>query len=103
MIIEERKSANGKNTYYRFKWGNRSNEKMSSGIFTYTKPKSQVEKNHNKEALAILEIKRSQLVIDRQSVGTGFIPSHRYKNNFLDFYNDFVTKNARAGKRHLAT
>src|SRR5450755_4786039 len=103
MTVEERKSANGKKMYYRFIWGNGTNEKIGAGVFTYTKPKTQIEKNHNKEALAILEIKKSQLVIDRQSVGIGFIPAHRYKNNFLDFYNDFVEKNARKGKRHLAT
>ena len=103
MIIETRQSANGKKTYYRFKWGNRSSDKISAGIYTYTKPKNQVEKSHNKEALAILEIKRSQMIIDRQAIGTGYIPAHRYKNNFLDYYENFVKKNARDGKRHLAT
>ena len=103
MIIEERQSVNGKKTYYRFRWGNSSSDRISSGIFTWSKPKTQTEKNHNKEALAILEIKRSQMVIDSQSVGTGYIPAHRYKSNFLDFYQDFVKKNAREGKRHLAT
>jgi hypothetical protein len=72
MIIEERQSANGKETYYRFRWGKASSDRLSSGIFTWSKPKTQVEKNHNKEALAILEIKRSQMVIDRQSTGTGY-------------------------------
>jgi integrase len=103
MTIEERKSDNGKKIYYRFKWGNRTSDKMSAGIFTFTKPRTQVEKNHNKEALAILEIKRSQLMIDRQAIGTGYIPAHRYKHNFLDFFDDFVKKNARKGKRHLQT
>ncbi len=103
MTIEERKSATGKKTYYCFIWGHAASEKMSAGIFTYTKPKTQIEKNHNKEALAMLEIKKSQLVIDRQSVGTGFMPTHQYKNNFIDFYDDFVEKNVRKGKRHLAT
>jgi integrase len=103
MVIEQRQSGNGKKIYYRFVWGRSSNEKISAGIFTYTKPKNQIEKNHNKEALMLLEIKRSQLIIDRQSVGTGYIPAHRYKSNFIDFYEDFVKKNARAGKRHLAT
>lgn len=51
--------------------------------------------------MALLEIKRSQLIIDRQSIGTGYIPAHRYKINFLDFFEEFVRKNARQGKRHL--
>jgi hypothetical protein len=79
MIIEKQQSANGKKTYYRFKWGKDSNDKMSAGIFTHTKPINQVEKSHNKEALAILEIKKSQLIIDRQSIGTGYIPAHATK------------------------
>src|SRR5450631_1917163 len=103
MVIEQRQSGNGKKIYYRFVRGRQSNDKISAGIFTFTKPKNQVEKNHNKEALMLLEIKRSQLIIEQQSIGTGYIPAHRYKSNFLDFYQDFVKKNAREGKRHLAT
>jgi hypothetical protein len=75
MTTEERLSANRKKTYYRFIWGHSATEKMSAGIFTYTKPKTQIEKNHYKEAIAILEMKRSQLVIDQQSIGTGYISS----------------------------
>ncbi|HTN05149.1 site-specific integrase [Agriterribacter sp.] len=101
MIIEERLSANGKKIYYRFIWGRGSSDKMSAGIFTYAKPKSQIEKNHNKESLTILELKRSQLVLDRQSIGTGYIPAHRYKQNFLEFFEEFTKKNVRKGKRHL--
>lgn len=101
MTIEERPSANGKKIYYRFVWGHGASDKMSAGIFTYAKPKTQVEKNHNKEALVLLEIKRSQLVIDRQAIGTGYIAAHRYKQNFLDFFEGYVKKNVRKGKRHL--
>jgi hypothetical protein len=54
MIIEERKSANGKKIYYRFVWGRSASDKMSVGFFTWSKPKTLTEKNHNKEALAIL-------------------------------------------------
>ena len=86
MIIEERLSANAKKIYYRFIWGRGSKDRMSAGMFTYAHPKSQVEKNHNKEVLAMLELKRSQLILDRQSIGMGYIPAHRYKQNFLDFF-----------------
>jgi len=92
MVIKQRQSANGKKIYYRFVWRRQSNDKISAGIFTYTKPKNQVEKNHNKEAIMLLEIKRSELIIEQQSIGTGYIPAHRYKSNFLDFYQDFVKK-----------
>ena len=101
MIIEERLSANAKKIYYRFIWGRGSKDRMSAGMFTYAHPKSQVEKNHNKEVLAMLELKRSQLILDRQSIGMGYIPAHRYKQNFLDFFEEFVANNIRTGKRHL--
>ncbi len=101
MIIEQRKSANGKKIYYRFKWGQGGMEKMSSGIYTYAKPQTQTEKNHNKEALALLDIKQSQLVLEQQSIGTNYIPAHKYKHNFLDFYQEFVVNNKRFRRRHL--
>lgn len=86
MTIEERLSANEKKIYYRYRWGRAADEKMASGIFTYAKPKSQTEKNHNKEALALLEIKRSQLIIEQQSVGTNYI-------ELQNLYFDFTGKN----------
>lgn len=60
-----------------------------------------MEKNHNKEALTILEMKKSQLILDRQAIGSGYIPVHRYKENFLDFFKEYVDNNVRKGKRHL--
>jgi hypothetical protein len=64
-------------------------------------PKSQTEKNHNKEAFALLEVKKSQLTLEFQSIGTAHIPSHKFKHNFLDYYHDFVEANKRKGNRHL--
>ena len=103
MTVETRLSANGDKTYYRFIWGKQPSEKAGSGVSTYTRPKTAIEKNHNKEALILLELKRSQLSLDRQTIGTGYIPAHRYQNNFLDFFEDFVKKHVRLGKRHLAS
>ncbi len=74
---------------------------MSTGIFTYTKPKDQIQKNHNKEALMILETKRSQMILDGQAISSGYIPQHKIKNNFFDYYAEFVKLNARKGNRHL--
>jgi hypothetical protein len=42
MIIEERKFANGKKIYYRFVWGRSASDKMSAGIYTWSKPKTPV-------------------------------------------------------------
>jgi hypothetical protein len=35
------------------------------------------------------------LTIEQQATATAFIPSHRFKDNFLDFYAEFVNNNKR--------
>ncbi len=74
---------------------------MSTGVFTYVKPKDQVQRNHNKEAMTILEMKRSQMILDHQAISSGYLPQHKIKNNFLDYYADFVKQNSYKGNRHL--
>jgi|GEM_PF-4790668 len=86
---------------YYYEWGKGPGERKAAGIFTYTKPRDIIQKNHNKEALALLETKKSQMVIDAQSIGTPFVPAHRFKSNFLDYYSEFVDGNKRPGNRHL--
>jgi len=48
--------------------GKAAGQRRSLEIFTYTKPKGQLQKNHNKEAFAIMEHKHSQIILDRQSI-----------------------------------
>jgi integrase len=99
--ISGKVTRNGQKIWYTYEWGKGSCERKAAGIFTYKKPKDQIQKNHNKEALALLETKKSQMVIDQQSIGTPFIPTHRFKENFLDYYANFVEENKRPGNRHL--
>jgi hypothetical protein len=47
--------------YYDF--GRGAGKLPSTGIFIYKKPKDQIQRNHNKEALALLETKKSQVTI----------------------------------------
>jgi integrase/recombinase XerD len=102
ISILERLSADKSKEYYTLQWGRNAGERISTGIFTYMAPKNQIQKNHNKEALAILETKRSQLILESQAVNSGHIPAHKFKRNFLDFYKEFVDANARHGNRSLA-
>jgi integrase len=101
ISITPRTTRNGKRIYYTLEWGKGSGERSATGIFTYAKPKDQLQRNHNKEALAILETKRSLLILERQAIGTGIMPSHKFKANFLDYYAEFVENNKQAGNRHL--
>jgi integrase len=64
--------------------------------------KDQIQKNHNKEALKLLEVKKSQLTIEHQAIGSAFIPAHKFKSNFLEYYEEFVKTNSRKGNRHLS-
>lgn len=99
--ISGKVSRNGQKTWYTFEWGKGTGQRVAAGVYTFTSPKDQTQKNHNKQALDLLETKKSQMNIDQQSIGTPFIPAHRFKHNFLDFYAEFVENNKREGNRHL--
>jgi integrase len=101
MNIEKRKNSKGDKAYFYIATGRKSGERMATGIFIYTRPRNQVEKNHNKEASILAETKKSELLLEQQAIGTGFIPSHKYKASCLDYYSEFVKNNARKGNRHL--
>lgn len=88
---------------YSLEWGRSVGQRKATRIYTYTKPKDQLEKNHNKEALAILNTKKYQMILEGQSINTGHIPQHKFKSNFLDYYQDFLKKNSRQGNRHLVS
>ncbi|HXB43145.1 MAG TPA: phage integrase SAM-like domain-containing protein, partial [Puia sp.] len=103
ISILERLSADKTKEFYTLQWGRKAGERIATGIFSYTAPKNQIQKNHNKEALAILETKRSQLILETQAVNSGHIPSHKIKRNFLDFYKEFVDTNTRPGNRALTS
>jgi len=82
-------------------FGRSKGQRPSTGIFMYNQPKNQIEKNHNKEALKLLEVKKSQITIQKQAIGTPYISKHKFKENFLDFYEDYIEKHRSVENRHL--
>jgi integrase len=100
--VIKRKNKAGDKYFFYYDYGRGVGQHPSTGIFIYTKPKSPVERNHNREALMILETKKSQLTIEQQAVGSAYIPKHTFKANFLDYYNEFCELNKREGNRHLS-
>ncbi|NCT76171.1 MAG: hypothetical protein GXC78_16680 [Chitinophagaceae bacterium] len=48
-----------------------------------------------------METEKSQNIIEQQAVGSVFIPSHKFKANFLDYYEQFVEDNKKGNNRHL--
>lgn len=95
MNIVKRKNSKGDKSYFFIEYGRKAGERRATGIFIYLRPKDQIEKNQNKEALKLVAIKKSELMLEQQAVGTGFIPAHKFKANFLDYYGEYVTKNKR--------
>lgn len=88
--------------WYYLEWGKGAGQRKATGVYTWSKPKDATQKQFNKEALAIVETKKSQLILEFKSAGTSYIPTHKFKSNFLEFYEDFVKNNEREGNRSLA-
>jgi integrase len=101
MNLLKRANKNGDKITFYYDFGRGPGQRPSTGIFVYKNPQNQIQKNHNKQALALLEIKKSQLTIERQAVGSAFIPVHKFKANFLEYYEEYVKMNSRKGNRHL--
>lgn len=101
ITIAKKKSRNGQKTWYYFEWGKGADQRRAAKVFTYNRPKNVVEKQHNVEAINLLDTKKSQLILDTQATGTGYIPIHKFKKNFLDYYSEYVQNNRRRAKRHL--
>ena len=101
ITITSKLSRNGQRKWYTFDFGKQSGQRKAAGIFTYVNPRNKIEKRHNDEALPLSETKKSELTLECQSFGSSFIPSHRFRENFLDYYAEFVINNVRVGNRHL--
>jgi len=102
MNFLKRPSKCGTKITFYYDLGRGKGQRPSTGVFIYAKPKNQIEKNHNKEALALLETKKSQLIIEKQAIGSSFIPTHKFKQNFIEYFDEYVKQNKRSANRHLA-
>ena len=68
MNILERLNRQKTKRYFYIDYGRGSGGRAATGIFVYTKPANQVQRNHNKEALTSLETKKSQMIINQQAI-----------------------------------
>jgi hypothetical protein len=91
----------GDKIFFYYDLGRGKGQRPSTGIFIYKRPNDQVQKNHNVEALKLLEIKKGQAIIEQQAIGTPYIPQHKFKANFLDFYEEYVKNHKSEDNRHL--
>lgn len=101
MNIGETLNKKGDKIHFYYDLGRGPGQRPTTGIFIYAKPNSQEQKNFNKEALKILETKKSQLTIEQQAIGTSIIPAHKFKANFVEYFEEYIKLNKREGNRHL--
>jgi len=99
-FIKRLNSKGDKITFY-YDLGRGPGQRPTTGIFIYIKPKDAVQKAHNKEALALLKVKESEAIIEQQVIGTAFIPRHKFKENFFDYYKEYIKINKKENNRHL--
>jgi integrase len=102
MNIWQKKNQSGTKIHFFYDLGRGKGQRPTTGVWMWTHPKNQEQKNFNKEAARILEVKKSQATIEQQAIGTPVIPAHMFKPNFLDYYEEYITLNKRDGNRHLS-
>jgi len=102
MNIIKRPNRKGDRITFYYDYGRGPGQRPSTGIFIYTKPKDQIERNHNKEALALIKTKQSQRIIEQQAIGSAYIPTHKFKTNFLEYYTEYVINHKSKNNRHLS-
>lgn len=101
VIVTPRLSRDHSKIFYSFEWGKKAGQRIATGVFTYVHPANTTQKKYNNEAHRLLEVKKSQLILDALSVGSDFTPSYRVECNFLDYYKNYVEHNKTFGNRHL--
>jgi hypothetical protein len=59
VTVSTKLSRNKEKVYHYLEWGRGKGERMTSGIWTWAKPKTRLEKSFNEDQLQILEHKES--------------------------------------------
>ncbi|WP_239023007.1 site-specific integrase [Pontibacter mangrovi] len=62
------------------------------GLYLFEKPKSQLDRHHNKETLALAENIRAQRQLDIQNLRFGFLSRIKQNTTLLDFYKKEVAR-----------
>lgn len=65
---------------------NQLREYENLNLFLYEKPKTQLEKDHNKETLALAEAIKAKKILVAQSSQHGFVSNTLGKTSFLEFF-----------------
>lgn len=69
-------------TFY-YDFGRGTGQRPTTGIFVYAKPKTALEKQHNKEAFALLKVKESEAIIESRPSAPHLFPRINSKRTSL--------------------
>ncbi|MDQ3374784.1 MAG: site-specific integrase, partial [Acidobacteriota bacterium] len=72
-------------------------------LYVYEKPKTETEREHNKETRLLAENVRSKRQLDLQANPHGFISSRRRKGDFLAFFRELVALRRKQSRSALET
>lgn len=61
-------------------------------LFLYDKPKSTLERDHNKETLKLAEAIKAKKILDAQNTQHGFVSNVKGKTSFFKFFKSLVDK-----------
>ncbi|MBS1578304.1 MAG: site-specific integrase [Bacteroidetes bacterium] len=76
---------------YRLKPGNKTKYEWLN-LHIYEAPKTNIEKDHNKETLLLAESIKARRIIDYQTSNHGFVSSVKSKTSFLNYFKMLVDK-----------
>ncbi len=63
-------------------------------LYVFENPKTNLEKEHNKETMQLAESIRAKRMLDFQTTGNGFTSSEKGKISFLDYFKQLAEKKA---------
>lgn len=69
MKLWKWKNKKGDKIFYYYDYGRGKGQRPPTGLFIYTKPKDQMERNHNKETKVILALKEAEATLEQQITG----------------------------------
>ena len=69
-------------------------------LYLFDKPKTNIEKDHNKETFQLAEAIKAQKTLDAQSTAHGFVSNIRSKVGFLAYFKQLTDKKYDSGGNH---
>ena len=88
----EKKGKSRKNSLYLLYVDGKRRDYEFLKLYVFDKPKTNIEKEHNKETMQLAEAIKAQKVLDTQSMAHGFVSSVRSKVGFLAYFKKLTDK-----------